>query len=241
MNELVLTKRLQSVADMVTIGNRVCDVGCDHGYVSIYLVQKEIAPKAIAMDVRTGPLSQAQKNIEAFGVGGKVETRLSDGLDKLSFGEADTIIIAGMGGPLMKDIIVRGLDVAKSVTELVLQPQSEIPEFRRFLKNNGFITTAEDMVLEDGKFYPMMKVVPDPDFEFFDFSHLDDPFTVDELYGPRLVASRNKVLMMYLNAEYRELMEIREQLLRNADSSEKSRERLAEIEERIEINKGVAD
>ena len=58
MNDLVLTKRLQSVADMVTIGNCVCDVGCDHGYVSIYLVQKEIAPRAIAMDVRSGPLSQ---------------------------------------------------------------------------------------------------------------------------------------------------------------------------------------
>ena len=239
MNDLVLTKRLQSVADMVTIGNCVCDVGCDHGYVSIYLVQKEIAPRAIAMDVRSGPLSQAQKNIELFGVGGKVETRLSDGLDKLSFGEADTIVIAGMGGPLMKDIIVRGLDVAKSVSELVLQPQSEIPEFRRFLKSNGFITTAEDMVLEDGKFYPMMKVVPDPDFEFIDFSHLDDPFTVDELSGPRLVASRNKVLMMYLNNEYRELMEIREQLLRNIGDSEKSRDRLIEIEERIEMNRSV--
>lgn len=241
MNDLVLTKRLQSVADMVTIGNCVCDVGCDHGYVSIYLVQKEIAPRAIAMDVRSGPLSQAQKNIELFGVGGKVETRLSDGLDKLSFGEADAIVIAGMGGPLMKDIIVRGLDIAKSVRELVLQPQSEIPEFRRFLNSNGFITTAEDMVFEDGKFYPMMKVVTDPDFEFIDFSHLDDPFTVDELYGPRLVASRNKVLMMYLNNEYRELMEIREQLLRNADASEKSRERLREIEERIEINNSVAN
>ena len=241
MNELVLTKRLQSVADMVTIGNRVCDVGCDHGYVSIYLVKNEISPLAIAMDVRPGPLSQAEKNIKAFRAESKVQTRLSDGLDKLEFGEADTIVIAGMGGPLMRDIIVRGLDVAKSVSELVLQPQSEIPEFRRFLKTNGFITTAEDMVYEDGKFYPMMTVVPDPDFEFFDFSKLDEPFSVDELYGPRLVASRNKVLMMYLNAEYRELMEIREQLMRNLGESEKSRERLAEIEERIEINKSVAD
>lgn len=239
MDDLVLTKRLQSVADMVTLGNRVCDVGCDHGYVSIYLVKNEISPSAIAMDVRPGPLSQAEKNIKAFRAESKVTTRLSDGLDKLEFGEADTIVIAGMGGPLMRDIIVRGLDVAKSVTELVLQPQSEIPEFRRFLKTNGFITTAEDMVYEDGKFYPMMKVVPDPDFEFFDFSKLDEPFSVDELYGPRLVASRNKVLMMYLNAEYKELMEIREQLLRNVDGSEKSRERLKEIEERIEINRSI--
>ncbi|SDA69679.1 tRNA (adenine22-N1)-methyltransferase [Lachnospiraceae bacterium G11] len=239
MDDLVLTKRLQSVADMVTLGNRVCDVGCDHGYVSIYLVKNEISPFAIAMDVRPGPLSQAEKNIKAFRAESKATTRLSDGLDKLKFGEADTIVIAGMGGPLMRDIIVRGLDVAKSVTELVLQPQSEIPEFRRFLKTNGFTTTAEDMVYEDGKFYPMMKVVPDPDFEFFDFSRLDEPFSVDELYGPRLVASRNKVLMMYLNAEYKELMEIREQLLRNVDGSEKSRERLKEIEERIEINRSI--
>ena len=66
MDDLVLTKRLQSVADMVTLGNRVCDVGCDHGYVSIYLVKNEISPSAIAMDVRPGPLSQAEKNIKAF-------------------------------------------------------------------------------------------------------------------------------------------------------------------------------
>lgn len=238
MDNLILTKRLQSVANLVSEGNRVCDVGCDHAYVSIYLVKNGISPRAIAMDVRPGPLSMAKTNVEAYEVTDKVELRLSDGLDKLEMLETDTIVIAGMGGPLMKDIIVRGLDVAKSVKELVLQPQSEIPEFRRFLRTNGFSILAEDIVLEDGKFYPMMKVEPDPDFEYFDFADLDAPYTVEELYGPRLVASGHSVLKMYLNAEYQELLSIREQLIKNSDSSKGSL-RLSQIEERIEINRSL--
>ena len=82
-----LSKRLRAVADMVSVGNRACDAGCDHGYVSIYLVQKKICPGVIAMDVNAGPLAQAKTHIEAYGLSEYIETRLSDGVTALSVGE----------------------------------------------------------------------------------------------------------------------------------------------------------
>ena len=95
-----LSIRMQAVADMVTPGGRIADIGTDHGYVPIYLVEQNKTDHAIAMDVRKGPLARAGENIVRFGCSDRIETRLSDGLAMLKPGEADTVIIAGMGGLL---------------------------------------------------------------------------------------------------------------------------------------------
>ena len=128
-----LSLRLSAVAGLVTRGNRLVDVGCDHGYLPVYLYQNQIIPKAIAMDVRKGPLSRAQEHIAQYGLGEYIETRLSDGLAALKEGEGDTLVIAGMGGPLMERILTDGEKVRESFLEMILQPQSDIPHFRRFL------------------------------------------------------------------------------------------------------------
>ena len=93
---------MQANADMVSTGGVVADIGCDHGYLSIYLLESGKKDRAIAMDVRPGPLSSAEENIRLAGLSDSIELRLSDGLEKLSIGEADTVVIAGMGGPLME-------------------------------------------------------------------------------------------------------------------------------------------
>ena len=157
----ILPKRLQMLAGMVTPGNRVADVGCDHGFLSIYLVQKGISPSVIAMDVRQGPLSAARGHVDAQGLGTYIETRLSDGLQKLQLGEVDTVVCAGMGGRLMERILKESLEKAAQLKELVLQPQSELREFREFLRKSGFRITDEDMVREDGKYYFAMRAVPE--------------------------------------------------------------------------------
>lgn len=153
-----LSERLTTIANMVSRGRSVCDVGCDHGFVSIYLVQKGIAPFVLAMDVGKGPLAQAQKHVQEAGLTGRITTRLSDGLAAYREHEAECLVIAGMGGPLMSRI----LSDAKAATfaELVLAPQSEIPQFRRFLDEHGFGIVEEELVYEDGKYYPVMKAVP---------------------------------------------------------------------------------
>ncbi|MBP3926452.1 MAG: SAM-dependent methyltransferase, partial [Clostridium sp.] len=160
-NEVEISVRMRALTELVTPGLKMCDIGCDHGFVAIYLVQKSISPKVFAMDVRSGPLSRAQEHIGQYGLGSQIETRLSDGLAALKPGEADGMICAGMGGPLMIKILEEGSALAHNMKELILQPQSEISEFRKYLRTHGYHIIKEDMVLEDGKYYPRMKVVPD--------------------------------------------------------------------------------
>ena len=155
-----LSKRLQAVADSVTKGNRVADVGCDHAYISIYLIQHNIAPHVIAMDINKGPLKRGRENIERLGFSSQIETRLSDGLHQLNPGEADTILIAGMGGALTVQILEEGLTSVKKCKELVLQPQSELFLVRKFIEQIEFEIIAEQMLIDDGKYYTIIKAIP---------------------------------------------------------------------------------
>lgn len=154
-----LTKRLQAVADYVSFGGRVADVGCDHAYVSIYLAEIKIARSVIALDINKGPLERARANIERHGLGGTIETRLSDGLQMLKPDEADSIVIAGMGGALMVKILTEGCEVMQTAKELILQPQSEIYKVREFLSRQQFAIIAENMVIDEGKYYTVMKAI----------------------------------------------------------------------------------
>ena len=136
----------------------VADVGCDHGYVSIYLVQKGIAETAIAMDVRKGPLSMAENNVREYGLEEKIDLRLSDGLSLLNKDEADALVIAGMGGKLMISILEKKDIRELGIKTAILQPQSDIPEFRQFLRDKGYLIENEKIVFEDGKYYFPMRV-----------------------------------------------------------------------------------
>ena len=199
-----LSLRLSAIADMVTEGNRLVDVGCDHGYLPVYLVHTGRIPGAIAMDVREGPLSRAREHIEDYSLSAYIECRLSDGLEALKAGEGDTLVIAGMGGPLMEQILTKGRKVRDSFSELILQPQSDIPHFRRYLTEEGYSIREENIVLDGGKFYPMMKAVL-----------LKKPAEKEQLteeeafFGKFLLKQRNPVLKQYLERENR----IREQIL----------------------------
>lgn len=152
-----LSRRLQAVADLVSPGKRVCDVGCDHGYVSIYLIESGRADAVLAMDVNRGPLERARINVEKHGLTGYITLRLSNGLDAYRTGEAQSLVIAGMGGRLMQSILTKDKEKTEDFEELILQPQSELILFRKFLRTEGYTIVQEEMILEGGKFYPMMK------------------------------------------------------------------------------------
>lgn len=156
---VALSGRMRMLADMVTAGSRVADVGCDHAFLPIYLIQTGKCPGALAMDVRKGPLAGAEEHIASYGLGEYIEIRLSDGLSAYHTGEARTLVCAGMGGRLMERILREGGGKSRSFSELILQPQSEIPEFRCFLRGEGFRVVQEDAVYEDGKYYFAMKAV----------------------------------------------------------------------------------
>ena len=155
-----ISHRLIQVAEMVPEGGRLADVGTDHGYVPIWLLEKGRIPSAIAMDINPGPLLRARENRDKYGYQEVMELRLSNGLEKLKPGEADTVLIAGMGGPLMIQILEAGRKNGEGVSAWVLQPQSEIPSVRRYLIEHNFSIVDEIMLIDEGKYYMAMKAVP---------------------------------------------------------------------------------
>lgn len=150
---------MKAVAAMVTSNGILADVGTDHGYVPIALVQRQKIPGAIAMDINKGPLARAKENIAAAHLEDYIQIRLSDGVEELEPGEADSILIAGMGGELIIHILSEGEKVCKKASELILQPQSDIRKVREYLREHQYKIVDEDMVCEDGKYYPMMRAI----------------------------------------------------------------------------------
>ncbi|MDF2870876.1 MAG: trmK [Anaerocolumna sp.] len=221
-----LSLRLKTVADSVTGGSRVADVGCDHAYIAIHLAENNIAPRVIAMDVNKGPLSKARENIELRGLKDRIETRLSDGLARLTPGEADTVVIAGMGGALMARILTDGEAALKEVKELILQPQSEIFLVRRYLHDNGYRIESEKMVKEDEKYYIIIKAVKDGVKEVYEQE-------LFYLYGKKLLESGNHLVEEFLLREGR-LKEQVEESLKGTDTVG-SNKRLEEIRADISL------
>lgn len=233
--EVVISKRLQTLCGMVTPGRKVVDVGCDHGFTDIYLIQKGISPQVIAMDVREGPLSRAREHIGAYGLETYIETRLSDGLRAFRTGEAQSMICAGMGGRLMQRILTDESGKAKNLDELILQPQSELADFRKFLRRNGYQIHQENILWEEGKYYFLMKVsYPSCEEKRGETADCGNEYLIQELddrFGGLLLRRRDPVLRQYLEESLRTAEEIEGKLAFN--ENDRARERLKEVRQEI--------
>ena len=209
---------------MVTRGYRLADIGTDHGFVPIWLVRNGVIPSAVAMDVNRGPLERAREHIAQAGLEAYIRTRLSDGLAGLHKGEADSILIAGMGGALTLRILEKDPPQSLGAAELILQPQSEISKVREYLCTSGWKIDAEDMVLEDGKYYPMMHCVRG-----------EMTLTPEESeFGPCLIASGHPVLRKYLAFREKVLSANLESLQRSeSDRAQARREQIIQQTEQI--------
>lgn len=228
-----ISNRLMTAAALVTQGYTLADVGTDHGYIPIYLLQQKKIPAAIAMDINEGPLERAKKHIALYGLQAYIQTRLSDGVAALKPGEVEAVLIAGMGGGLVMHILKDGEKVCQSAKELILQPQSEIEHVREFLREKGYTILAEDMVYEDGKFYPMMKVQYQGENE--NAQKASEVLKLSDLYGGLLLQNRHPVLKTFLEKERLIYTGIKENLEKQP-VSEKIRMRLAEVEDILHYN-----
>ena len=192
-----LSERFSHLAALVSQDAILADVGTDHGYIPIYLIQTGRISRAYAMDIGKGPLLRAKEHVQACGLGEYITLRLSDGVAALAPKEADSILIAGMGGGVTLHILTEGEMVVKNAKELILQPQSEISRVREYLYANGYWIDREDMVFEDGKYYPMMHVIPGGIKEHTT-RHEKEAWEVIYRYGEQLLKDKNDVLHQYL-------------------------------------------
>ena len=217
-----LSRRLETIISLVEPGETIADIGTDHGYVPIALVRRGICRKGLAMDVGTGPLERAREHIHAHSMEKIIETRLSDGLHKLSPGEADRIVIAGMGGPLMQRILEEGEAAARAAGQLVLSPQSGIREFRRFLNTHHYHIKEEAMLREDDKDYVILNVC-DGETEDYDES--------EYTYGKRIREEDIPVKMDFLNREIR----LRESLILRLEGKTTEKAEIRRQELKVEL------
>lgn len=223
-----LSKRMAAVADMAGEAGYLADIGTDHAYVPIYLAGQGRLVRAIAMDINPGPLKRAQEHIRQYHLEEKIETRLSDGAEKLAPGEADTVILAGMGGRLMTGILERGQKQLAAVETFVLQPQSETEEVRRYLHGHGFCILDENMVKDEGKFYLLIKAKHGQESAWSDGEYR---------YGRYLIRRGDACFLEYLQKEEHTLAEILERL--QGRREERAAARAAQIREDLALIRRV--
>lgn len=159
--KIPLSRRLMECCRFVNPGDRVADIGCDHGYLGIYLLKNKIASFVYASDINEGPLNAAVLNSEKYGVRDRMQFYLSNGVQKIPR-EFDTLVCAGMGGDTMTSILDAAPWLKSDKYRLILQCQSKRPELRRYLSENGWFI-REETVVKDGRFlYTVMEVLHSP-------------------------------------------------------------------------------
>ncbi len=217
MNRIRLSPRLQKIADFVKPGAKVADIGTDHGYIPVYLVQNGICGHVIASDIGKGPIESAKRSGEYYGVADKIRYICAPGLNGVSENEADTIIIAGMGG----ETIVKILDDAKWLHDrvtLILQPQSKLEMLLEYLKKREFAVNRACLVRDAGKLYVAFTAAPGkPD---------EDLYLLDRLSDEPLKNEYTSLLLKKLTIRLEGLLNAKN----DSDEAEKIREKIAIIQ-----------
>lgn len=229
-----IPKRMLAIANLVDNSKVLADVGCDHAYISINLLEKGKVDRIIASDLREGPLNIAKDNIKLEGFEERIETRLCAGLCGYETGEVDTILISGMGGMLVKEILSESIDVVRRADTLILEPQSDLRVVRAYLKDIGFKIIDEDMLNEGGKYYQIMKAVKSKER----MEVCEDIGTMAENeFGPILIKKKHPVLLEFLKKRKNHY----ERLLQNksflTSQSATNNDRIAIIENELNMVK----
>lgn len=153
-----LDNRLMAIADLVQKDKIFADIGTDHAYLPVYLVEKGIIKKAIAADLRVGPLDNARDAVVSYGYESQIELRLSDGFDNFKENEVEEIAVAGMGGLLISEFINRTEWLKNENIHLILQPMTHVDELRKTLFDNGFVIDKEVVAKDGDKLYIILSV-----------------------------------------------------------------------------------
>lgn len=151
-----LSERLSQVAGLVPACSRLIDIGTDHGYLPIQLVREQRCCRAVAADIRSGPLGRAEAHIRASGLSDRIETCLTNGLQGMTVAAKDVIVIAGLGGNEIRDILAASLPDCQAI---ILQPMKSAPDLRIWLYQNGYTIVDESLAIDRGRYYPIMRCI----------------------------------------------------------------------------------
>ncbi|MGL4736894.1 MAG: tRNA (adenine(22)-N(1))-methyltransferase [Cellulosilyticaceae bacterium] len=221
-----LSNRLFHMARLVQKGERVVDVGTDHGFIPIYLRTEGICDYCIAGDINKGPLDNARKHMVQYNIQG-VDLRLGGGLSQVTVADQiNTIIIGGMGGPLIIDILRNDKAIVKGATRLILQPQNHVGDVRRYLHTIGFKILEESFIVDDGKYYTILHAVPGHEAYQEDYEYE---------YGKLNLLSPNETFREWMVHKEKVFGEILEKL--EAVDTEQTRERKESLKAEYEVFK----
>lgn len=233
-----LSERLQAIVDYVKPDQRVADIGCDHAYVSIELARSKNCA-VYAMDINAGPLAIAEENIREAGLSEQVVIRQSDGLDELAKGEADAIVIAGMGGHLIVDILKKGQDKLRPGMQLVISPHSDLRLVRYELRKMNCFIESECCLNDGGKWYFVLNCkvglrLPVP--------VSDEDAKRDMLYGKYLPEHPTKAFREFLKWEERGLSNLLESLSKQRTPAARARQGTMrkQLEENLRIQEMIS-
>ncbi len=219
-----LTPRLKTIADLVEKGSVIGDVGTDHGYVPIYLIENGICDKAIATDINEGPTDNARQAVQTADLSDRIEVRLGGGLTPYEPGEVDTVIIAGMGGLLIRDILMERPEMTASVKNFILQPMVAQDELRKWLAMNHFKIVDERLSQEAHRMYEIL-VVEHGEMQF------DDPIECE--IGKFLIKKDDPLSKVFLDKKIKQAGEIIRGL--QASKKEDAKDKLPELEEKLKV------
>ncbi|MCI1944091.1 MAG: class I SAM-dependent methyltransferase [Clostridium luticellarii] len=153
-----ISLRLKAVAQMVDSCHCAADIGTDHGYIPIYLIKNHICNRAIASDINVGPIKRAILNVKFENLDDKIDCRIGEGLSTINPGEAEEVVIAGMGGNLIVNIIESHMEVFEESNSFILQPMQNSEVLREYIYKKGFKIIDEELCIDENRFYEIMKI-----------------------------------------------------------------------------------
>lgn len=225
---MTLSQRLRYIVDFVPQNSIVADIGTDHGYIPVYLIENKISKKVIGTDISPNSLKKIAKYVSLKEMGEFIDIRLGNGLSVIKPFEIDTVIIAGMGGLLIRDILKENKDVVDSITHFILQPNIASDELRKFLYDNNFVILKEKLAKENNKFYEII------------YARRGISYLKNKIYlkiGEKLIANNDPLLIDFIN----EKISIAENIMKKlkGNNSLRSRERYLELKKDIDNLKAV--
>lgn len=216
-----LSKRLLKIASMVDKCNCVADIGTDHAYIPIYLIENNICNYAVASDINLGPVEKARKNVNDNNLSSRIDCRLGGGLSTIKPKESQVFVIAGMGGNLIRDILTEGIEVFKGSENCVLQPVQNPDILRKFLITSGCYILQEELVFDEGKFYEIMKV-----------RYNNKPSSEEPIYyevAKSLIDDRHPLILEFINYKLNKYNSIYNNIKDDTDNAKQRKEEVSEM------------